>query len=137
MKRFWWMTLISMMAVSSGASSQTMSFEQAAVVLLNSCGKDIGKYCRNVNLGAGRMRSCLLQNAGVSAACKADWARVDVAVQKRAKARVTVLKVCEADALKLCGMVQKGDGQILDCMVAAQRGVSATCNQAITDAGYR
>jgi hypothetical protein len=37
----------------------------------------------------------------------------------------------------LCGSVQKGDGQILECMILAQRSVSAKCNQAITDAGYR
>jgi hypothetical protein len=122
---------------ASGAFAQTMSFEQAAVVLLNSCGKDVGKYCRNVNLGSAQMRNCLLQRQGVSAACKADWVRVANAVQKRAEARVTVLRVCEADAMRLCGLVQKGDGQILDCMITAQRGVSAKCNQAITDAGYR
>jgi hypothetical protein len=125
------------LALTSSASAQTMSFEQAAVVLLNSCGKDIGKYCRGVNLGAGRMRNCLLQNPSVSTACKTDWARVAAAVQKRAEARLTVLKVCEAEATQLCGLVQKGDGQILDCMITAQRGVSAKCNRAITDAGYR
>lgn len=137
MARFPWTTLFIMIAATSGASAQTMSFEQAGVVLLNSCGKDIGKYCPTVNLDSGRMRNCLLQNPGVSAACKADWSRVAVAVQRRAEARVTVLKVCEADAMRLCGLVQKGDGQILDCMLTAQRGVSAKCNQAITDAGYR
>ena len=125
------------LAFASGASAQTMSFEQAAVVLFNGCGKDIGKYCHNVSLGSGRMRNCLLQNPVVSAACKAEWSRVAVAVQKRAEARVNVLKICDADARRLCGLVQMGDGQILDCMLNAQRGVSAKCNQAITDAGYR
>lgn len=120
-----------------GAAAQTLSFEDAAKVLLNSCGKDINRYCSGANLGSGQLRNCLVQNPGVSAMCKADWARVASAVQKRADARVTVLKVCEADARRLCGLVQKGDGQILDCMVGAQRSVSAKCNQAITDAGYR
>jgi hypothetical protein len=125
-------------ALPSAAPAQSMSFEDAAKVLLSSCGGDINKYCRNVNLGAGQMRNCLARNqAKVSGQCKADYSRVFAAVQKRAQARVAVLKICDADASRLCGMVQKGDGQILECMLTAQRGVSPRCNQAITDAGYR
>lgn len=125
-------------ALPSAALAQSMSFEDAAKILLNSCGVDIGKYCRNVNLGAGRLRECLARNqAKVSGQCKADYSRVFASVQKRAQARVAVLKICDADARRLCDMVQKGDGQILECMLVAQRSVSPRCNQAITDAGYR
>lgn len=132
-----WVTAFLVLTGASAASAQTMSFEQAAVALLNSCGKDINQYCKDVNLGSGQMRNCLNSNAKVSNACKAEWGRVADAVQKRAEARVNVLKVCSGDAQRLCGGVQAGDGQILDCMITARQSVSAKCNQAITDAGYR
>ena len=120
------------------AAAQTMSFEEAMKIFVASCGKDMDKHCRGVNLGAGRLKACLEKNAAsVSAQCKTDAPRALAAVQKRADARVAVLKICETDAQRMCGSVQKGDGQILECMLTAQRGTSAKCNQAISDAGYR
>jgi len=127
-----------LLLASPAAWAQTMSFEEAMKVLVASCGKDIETYCRGVNLGAGRLKACLTQNsAKVSDRCKADANNALASVQKRADARVAILKICEIDAQRMCGMVQKGDGQILECMLTAQRGTSAKCNQAITDAGYR
>lgn len=126
-----------LMMGSVAVSAQTMSFEQAAKLMLSSCGKDISKYCSKVNLGDGRMRNCLLNTAGVSAGCKAEYTRVVAGIQKRAEARIAVRKICERDALQLCGSVQLGDGQLLECLLASKRGVSARCSQAITDAGYR
>jgi hypothetical protein len=122
---------------SAVVSAQTMSFEQAAKLLLSSCGKDISKYCSKVNIGDGRMRNCLLNTAAVSAGCKAQYAHVVAGIQKRAEARIAVRKICERDALQLCGSVKIGDGQLLDCLLASKRGISARCSQAITDAGYR
>ena len=117
--------------------AQTMSFEQAGTIILNSCGADINKHCRNANLGSGGVRNCLVSNPGVSRECISEISRVIAAVQKRAQARQSVLKICDADIRRLCGSVQAGDGQILECMLTAQRGTGARCNQAITDAGYR
>jgi hypothetical protein len=122
---------------SAGLQAQTMSFEQAGMVILNSCGADINKYCRNANLGSGGVRNCLVSNPSVSRDCISEISRVIAGVQKRAQARQTVLKICDADIRRLCGSVQAGDGQILECMLTAQRGTGARCNQAITDAGYR
>ena len=125
-------------AATSPASAQSMSFEAAIAILSSSCGKDIDAYCKSVNLGAGRIKTCLSRNqAKVSAQCQSDFARVEGLVQKRANARIAVLKICDVDVRRLCGGVQAGDGQVLDCMLTAQKGVSAKCNQAITDAGYR
>ena len=130
--------VIATLVSASPATAQTMSFEDAMKVFVASCGKDMEKHCRGVNLGAGRLKACLEKNtASVSAQCKTDAPRALAAVQARADARVAVLKICEIDAQRMCGMVQKGDGQILECMLTAQRGTNAKCNQAITDAGYR
>ena len=119
------------------AAAQTMSFEEAMQVLVASCGRDIDRYCRGVNLGAGRLRACLVNQGKVAPLCKSSAEQAMAAVEKRAAARVAVLKICAIDAQRMCGSVQKGDGQILECMLTAQRGTSPKCNQAITDAGYR
>jgi hypothetical protein len=126
-----------LMLGSAGAQAQTMSFEQAGAIILNSCGADINKHCRNANLGSGGVRNCLISNPSVSRECISEISRVIGAVQKRAQARQSVLQICDADIRRLCGSVQAGDGQILECMLTAQRGTGARCNQAITDAGYR
>ncbi len=118
--------------------AQTMSYAEAASQLVNACGKDIEKYCRNVNIGKGMMNACLNKNqAKVSQNCKDTYARVFAGIEKRAKARVAVLKICDVDARRLCQGIERGDGHLLECMLTAQRGVSPKCNQAITDAGYR
>jgi hypothetical protein len=50
--------------------------------------------------------------------------------------RAAVPKLCERDIVKLCGGDRKEIGKALECLLAAS-GVSAKCNQAIGDAGYR
>lgn len=135
---FRFFVVLLLFATSSPASAQTMSFEAAIAILSSSCGKDIDANCKGVNLGAGRIKNCLARNqAKVSSQCQSDFARVEGMVQKRADARIAVLKICDTDVRKLCGGVQAGDGQILYCMLTAQKGTGAKCNQAITDAGYR
>ena len=122
----------------TAATAQTISYADAGDRIAMNCGQDIEKYCKNVNLGGGRIQNCLIQNeAKVSAACKATNREVRALLQKRAAARAGVMKICDADVRRLCGLVQPGDGNILECMLIAQRSVSARCNQAITDAGYR
>lgn len=125
-------------ALSLAAHAQTMSFAEAAQKLVAACEKDIDSHCKGVNLGGGKMKACLTKNSDtVSARCKETVAEVFAGVEKRAVARVNVLKVCDIDRRRLCGDIVKGDGQILECMLTAAKGVSAKCNQAITDAGYR
>lgn len=131
------LALLFALAFLSSAHAQTMSFEEAANVILRDCGKYIEKHCSKVNLGSGKMRDCLMNNPSVSGACKAGFDRVTREVQKRAQARVDVLKVCDADVHRLCGLIQKGDGNLLECMLTAHKAVSPKCDQAITDAGYR
>jgi hypothetical protein len=130
--------LFLLMVASSPALAETVRFEDAAGTLGASCSKDIDANCRGVNLDPGRLKDCLTRNQdSVSAQCKADYVRAFDAIQKRVIARAAVPKICDRDAFKLCGGAQKGDGKSLECILAATRGVSAKCNQAIGDAGYR
>jgi hypothetical protein len=130
--------ILALSAPPSLASAQMMNFEDATAILGKSCGEDIESNCRGVNLDPPRLRDCLARNQdSVSAQCKADYVRVFAAVQKRVAARAAVAKICERDVSKLCGGLQKGDSKALGCILAQTRGVSAKCNQAISEAGYR
>jgi hypothetical protein len=125
------------LATPSLAWAETMSFGDAAAILSKSCGKDIDANCRGVNFDSSRLKDCLSRNQDVvSAQCKADYARSFDAIQKRIAARAAVPKTCERDIVKLCGGDRKEIAKALECLLAAS-GVSAKCNQAIGDAGYR
>src|SRR5882757_962914 len=128
--------LLALLLAPAVASAQTMSFEEAAAILGASCGKDLDDNCRGVNLDPSRLKDCLIRNQDVvSAQCKADYPKVFSAVQQRAAARAGVFKVCERDAVKLCGGAQKAEA--LQCLASAKRGVSIQCTKTIADAGYR
>ncbi len=138
--RFGFLALLIALSLLSSltAQAQTMSFADAAEKFVAACGKDIDSHCKGVNLGGGKMKACLSKNADtISARCKETYAEIFTGIEKRAKARVAVLKACDIDRRRLCGDIAKGDGQILECMLTASRAVTPKCNQAITDAGYR
>jgi len=100
----------------SSASAETMKFED----------------------DPARLKDCLLRNQdSLSPQCRTDYVRAFDAIQKRVAARSAVAKICERDAVKLCGGIPKEGGQALECILTATRGVSARCNQAIGEAGYR
>lgn len=120
------------------ARSETIGFAEAIKILADSCGKDIEKYCKDVNLGNNQIQACLQKNeAKVSAGCKADFARVAVLLQARFAAQAAVGEICNRDAQALCQKTKPGSGHILKCLNIAQRSLSPACDQAIIDAGYR
>jgi hypothetical protein len=130
--------LVLVIAAPTLASAQTtMNFEDAAALLGASCGKDIDDNCRGVNLDPVRMKECLARNRdSITQQCQEDYLRAFEAIQQRVKARAAVAKMCERDAPKLCG-AQMQEGKVLQCLLAATRGISWRCKQAISVAGYR
>jgi hypothetical protein len=126
-------SILSIVLISawSSASAETMKFEDAAGLLGASCAKEIDTNCRGVSLDPARLKDCLLRNQdSLSAQCRTDYVRAFDAIQKRLAARSAVAK-------KLCAGIPKEGGQALECILTAARGVSARCNQAIGEAGYR
>lgn len=120
------------------ATAETIGFADAIKILSASCGDDIEKYCKNVNLGDGRIQQCLVEHeANVSAQCNADYARVFALLQQRFAAQAAVDQACNRDAQQYCKLTKPGKGNILKCLLKAEPSVSNKCNQAITDAGYR
>jgi hypothetical protein len=129
--------LILALAAPSLAAAETMSFGDAAAILGTSCGKDIDDTCRGVNFDTNRLKDCLYRNQdSMSAQCKADYPRAFDAIQKRIAARATVAKQCEYEIVKKCHGKAKEASKSLECLLATPS-VSARCNQAIGDAGYR
>jgi hypothetical protein len=122
----------------SPAMAETMSFENAAGILAESCGKDIDANCAGVNLDAPRLKECLTRNQdSVSAQCRADYIRAFDAIQKRGAARVAVGKQCEREKQKMCAEEQEKPGAAIACLVKVSRGLGPGCIKALGDAGYR
>jgi outer membrane protein OmpA-like peptidoglycan-associated protein len=124
-------------ASAHSASAQTIGYSEAMGALGRSCGKDLDKFCSKVNLGGGRAADCLEQHwANVSPSCKNATRVVRDLIIKRRDARAAVPRVCERDRLQLCGSVQEGDGNLLECFEKAKQSISAACRQTVLDAGY-
>jgi len=131
-------SIVLLLAMATPASAETMSFESAASILGASCGQDIDANCLGVNLDPVRLKECLARNQDVvSPQCKADYVRAFDAIQKRVAARAAVSRMCERDKQKLCEDAQNTAGHVVECLLTKSRGVSAKCNQAIREAGYR
>jgi hypothetical protein len=122
----------------SPAMAETMSFENAAAILAESCGKDIDANCAGVSLDAPRLKECLTRNQdSVSAQCRADYGRAFDAIQKRGAARIAVGKACEREKQKMCAEAQDKPGSAVACLVKVQRGLGPGCIKALGEAGYR
>lgn len=124
-------------ACAEPSSAATIGYAEALGKLAVSCGKDISRFCRTVNLGGGQIADCLERHqSSVSLACRATADEVGALLRKRAAARASVRQVCELDRLQYCGGIQPGDAQILDCMYNSRRILRPACRQALADSGY-
>jgi len=130
------LSLISISITPGPSSAQTIGYAEAIDHLAVACRNDIGKYCKSEQLGGGRVRSCLQRQPGVSAACSGAIAALTALLQKRAAARASVVQVCDRDIRRLCGGIQPGEGNLLECFFKAKASMSAACRQAVADAGY-
>ena len=133
--------LAAVIAASSAMSpvmAETMTFENAAGILADSCGKDIDANCAGVNLDAPRLKECLTRNQdSVSAQCRADYVRAFDAIGKRGAARIAVGKQCEREKQKMCAEEQDKPGLAIACLAKVSRGLGPGCIKALGDAGYR
>lgn len=119
------------------AGAQSIGYAQAIGYLGASCGNDIDKYCKKMNLGGGRITQCLDQNRGVvSPQCTSSIAQMQTLIANRARARASVLKICDLDLRRLCAGIQPGDGNLLECFMKVRKNASPQCQKAVTDAGY-
>lgn len=137
--RFVYVTVAALIFFTSAneASAQSIGYAQAIGYLGASCGKDIDKYCKKLNLGGGRITQCLDQNrAAVSPQCTASIAQMQALIANRARARASVLKICDLDLRRLCEGIQPGDGNLLECFMKVRKNASPQCQKAVAEAGY-
>ena len=129
--------LLMLLAWAGASEAQTISYADAMTTLAQDCGKDIKKFCKGLNLGNNQIRECLDGNrAEVSPTCTSTLATVTASIERRLAAQASVFKVCAGNAKQHCkGVV--GEVHILQCLAKTEHIDSATCNQAIIDAGWR
>jgi len=119
------------------AAAETTSFGDAAAMIAASCAADINANCRGVNLDSSRLKECLSRNQDViSPQCKANYLKALDLIQKRIAARIAVANACMREIVKQCAGSTKETSKSIPCLTSA-KGVSARCEQAIGDAGYR
>jgi outer membrane protein OmpA-like peptidoglycan-associated protein len=138
MRRLMYLNAIAgLLFAATPSQAQTVGYADALGRLGQTCGADIAKHCKSVNLGGGRMTQCLEQNsAKISAGCRTSVANMKALLATRSQARATVMKICDADIRRLCHGIQPGDGNLLECFYSARRNTSALCQKAVVDAGY-
>jgi hypothetical protein len=130
--------LLALVAPTTGAKAETISYADAVTVLARDCGKDIKTYCKGVNIGNNAIANCLAKNqAKVSQVCTASLATVVASIQQRQAAQASVAKVCFTDAKRWCEGVVRKEAYTLDCLLKVAKHVTAKCNSAITNAGWR
>jgi OmpA-OmpF porin, OOP family len=126
-----------LIAYTERLNAQTIGYAEAVGRVATSCGADIDKFCKKSDLGGGRVQQCLDQNqASVSPQCKVTVVELAALLKKRALARASVARICDADIRRLCAGIQSGDGNLMECFYKARRNVSAKCQQAVSDAGF-
>lgn len=138
--RFSFAIAVAVFAVVQPAQAQqpapSVSFAESLDMLASACARDIDAHCAGVNLGNNRLKNCLSRNqATLTPVCRDTYGKVFMLIDKRAQARNSLLKHCEADAKKLC-MAQKDDSGIIECLLSAKR-IGWRCNQAMMEANFR
>jgi hypothetical protein len=131
------LALAFMLGAIATSNAQTISYADAVQQLAAACGVDVGKYCKGVELGGGKLKACL-DAKPISAKCQQarDWVYASIA--RRVKAQRSITQICAPDILKFCGSVVAGDANILTCMMETSPSlISAACNQTFTDTGWR
>ncbi len=127
-------------AAASSSQAQTIGYGEAIRGLTAACGADIEKHCKGVKPGGGAISVCLAKNSSaISNKCAATFETAFALLTVRAAAQEAAPQICEADAKRLCSNFREGRARILRCLIRNDniRKVSNSCNQAITDAGWR
>src|SRR5262247_1535849 len=128
---------LSLCAAAGPASGQSIGYADAVGQLGTTCGGDIGKYCKGVNLGGGRLVRCLQQKGeAVSSGCRASMVALGTLLTTREQARAAVPRVCDADIRRVCAGVQAGDGNLMECFYKARQNITPQCRQMVAAAGY-
>ncbi len=138
MRTFLLSLVLSVLAAGGAAQAQTIGYADAISILSKQCGSDVGKYCASAQLANDGITRCLADHqSNLSNTCATALVQVVQSLDAREAAEAAAPKVCATDAARLCKLTKSGQGRQLHCLLKAERSVSAKCNAAITNAGWR
>src|ERR1700712_2187065 len=122
--------LVAFLGLSVVARADTISYADAVTTLAQSCGADIKKVCSGLNLGNNAITDCLQKNsAKVSPTCTSTLTSVIASIKQRQAAQIAYYTVCKRNMATTCKGV-KGDGNMLSCLIKAERMTGPKCTQA-------
>jgi len=120
------------------AVAQTLSYADAIDRLAVACRADVQKYCRGVELGGGRLKSCLDAHQNVvSARCQQTRSEVYTSIGRRIAAQRNIGDVCSAEINRLCGVAPVDNNLVICLLSVSPSAISPACNQTFSDTGWR
>lgn len=89
------------------------------------CEGDVGKLCREVEPGDGRIALCLQsQESDLSQSCQQ-------ALSRWRNLKMELGVVCRGDVGRLCPGLPEGDGRILACLRSHEKDLTSDCRSAV------
>lgn len=131
--------LLALLIVCAFAPSMLNAQDRADTYIAaigSGCITEISKYCSDVPRGEARLLACLYAHENkLSDRCgtivMSSLERLGMALG----ALANVVRVCQADAQRLCNGMIAGNGNLVGCLSTAKQSVSAQCN-ATLDAAF-
>ncbi len=127
-------------ALATGLAALALSPAPARANMMATCAPEIASLCPNVREGRGRITACLFSHGEkLGAGCRGEVQAVASSGGSRfAPSGVRSMMApgfaanppasCQADAGRVCGNVQNGDGRMFACLYAHTDKVSGTCS---------
>jgi cysteine rich repeat protein len=123
---------------SSASVAQSPVVAQWKTYVLESCGKEMKRFCNKVVAGDGRILSCLYaRDKSLSGNCRTAVASARERLARSYAAAVEAQRICEPDARRLCAGMVPGGGNLTDCLALARTRVSRACNAVLDEALLR
>ena len=95
-----------------------------------SCGAEVGKFCKDVQPGHGRVAVCLNEHAAeLSPACKKSVETVTTQMN----AHMEMHADCAGDVQKLCSDVPAGSGRVAMCLGEHTKELTPACKKHVDD----
>jgi len=89
----------------------------------NPCGKDIAKFCKNIEPGEGRLLKCLkLSEEDLTPQCKKQLIQIEKAVEE-------VQNACADDYAIFCSSLLPGQGRIAACLEKNKKILTPKCKK--------
>lgn len=129
-----------LVAIVAGLAALSLAPVPASANMMATCAPEIGSLCSDVREGRGRITACLVSHGEkLGASCRAEVQSVASSGGSRFAPRgvktmmapgfsADVPSSCQADAGRVCGDVQSGDGRMFACLYARTDQVSSACS---------